>query len=137
MSDAPSMIDSDGTAGDTQDSTSMGGERTMEMAPPMQADPGDEQAAPGGSDVVELTSSQPPDPAVLARCQALITEVERRESEGLFDDEGDEEDAELSEEEIEQYQHEPRAIDGFGDGVGRSPDVPGHARRGRPRHRAR
>ena len=79
-----------------------------DMASPMQdADEGGD-----GDDLVELTSMQPPDPAVLARCQTVLAEVERRESQGLLDDEGDEDEVELSEEDIERYQHEPPQIDG-------------------------
>ena len=91
-----------------------------DMAPAMpDADEGGE-----GDDLVELTSRQAPDPAALARCQTVLAEVERRESEGLFDDEGDEDEVELSEEEIERYQHEPPTIDGSVMGTGSRPTFP-------------
>ncbi len=78
-----------------------------------------------GSDVVDLTSERPPDPAAAARCQTLLAEVERRDELGLFDEENDEDDEdELSEEEIENYQLEPPPIDGGVMGPDERPTFP-------------
>ncbi|MEM7286440.1 MAG: hypothetical protein AAF480_08830 [Actinomycetota bacterium] len=74
-------------------------------------------------DVVDLTAAQPPDPAAVARCEAIVGEVERRETQGLLEEE-DDDGVELSEEEIERFQHEPPAVDGGVMGPEERPEHP-------------
>ena len=119
MSDDSSMSDSMSDASSASGSMS----DDSSMSDPM-SDTSPLDEVEDERDVVDLAVGQAPDPEAVARCQAVVTELERREANDLLID--DESGEELTEEQVEQYQHQAPEIDGSVMGADRPtfPDMP-------------